>query len=68
MPDDSAPSGDVVALTSTTFAFGPAVALKNNLQVDIPLARAPNQRAPSQHLGFRPASTPLYLLHGVLRL
>ena len=68
MPQDAAVPGEVVALTSSTLSFGPAVAAPNNLQVDIPLAREPDEAKPTYALHLPAASQPLYLLHGVLLL
>lgn len=65
-PDDADTPGETVALTNSTIAFGPAVASQNSLQVDIPLAREPDEPRPARHLDFKPATGPLYLLNSVL--
>jgi hypothetical protein len=68
MPQDVAVPGEAVSLASSTLSFGPGVAAHNNLPVDIPLARGPDQGDPSYAPHLLPASQPLYLLHGVLLL
>lgn len=68
MPDTGVAVEAAAALTSSTHSFDPAVAAQNNLQVDIPLAREPDDTASARHATFQPAAPPLYLLNSVLLL
>jgi hypothetical protein len=65
-PDDGEP-GAAVSLTASTVTFGAPVAAQTNIQVDIPLAREPDEPAPAAALQPKPSSA-LYLLNSVLLL
>lgn len=68
VPADGALPTEAVALTSTTISFGAPVPAQSNAQVDIPLAREPDEAEPTRHLHIKATTSPLYLLNSVLLL
>ena len=66
VPADGALPAEAVALTSATISFGAPVPAQSNAQIDIPLAREPDEAEPTHHLHRKAPAAPLYLLNSVL--
>lgn len=62
-PANSTPTGNVLALSSSTISFAPALAAQDHVQQRLPKPRAPSRVSPPSAATTTHYSPPIFLLH-----